>query len=140
MARLGAGFTTKKVGARTVVVAAEKANKYNAKKRKVDGITFDSIKESKRYGELLLRERAGEIECLEAHKTFALFVNGLKVGVYECDFAYRDKRRLAKAKVLHGGIRDMTVEDVKSEATRTPIFLLKKALMKAIYGIDVVEV
>ena len=39
-------------------------NKYGNKKTVVDGITFDSRKEAKRYQELKLLEKAGEIKDL----------------------------------------------------------------------------
>jgi len=38
-----------------------KAQKYGAQRTTVDGITFDSKKEAKRWGELKLLEQAGEI-------------------------------------------------------------------------------
>lgn len=39
-------------------------SKYMAKKCQVDGIKFDSLKEARRYQELLLLERAGKIANL----------------------------------------------------------------------------
>lgn len=34
----------------------------------------------------------------------------------------------------------LVVEDVKSKATKTPLYQLKKKLVKALYGIDVKEI
>lgn len=40
-------------------------NKYSAEKVTVDGITFDSKREARRYGELRMMERAGQIRDLQ---------------------------------------------------------------------------
>ena len=47
-------------------------NKYNAQRVKVDGITFDSKKEAKRYSELKLLERCGAISDLELQVEYKL--------------------------------------------------------------------
>jgi hypothetical protein len=46
--------------------------KYRARKTTVDGLTFDSAKEARRWHELLLLERGGAIECLERQVTLLL--------------------------------------------------------------------
>ena len=46
--------------------------KYNNKKVVLNGITFDSQKEARRYRDLSLLERAGEIKGLELQKAFIL--------------------------------------------------------------------
>ena len=38
---------------------------------------------------------------------------------------------------MENGVR--IIEDVKSEATRTPVYKIKKALMKMFYDIDIRE-
>lgn len=104
-------------------------NKYNNKKTTLDGITFDSKKEAKRYSELLLLQRAREIELLRLQPEYELIVNGTKVGKYIADFAYVDTDG-----------REV-VEDVKGgNATKTAVYRLKKKLVKALYGIEVQEV
>jgi hypothetical protein len=100
-------------------------NKYGARKTEVDGITFDSAKEAKRYGELKLLERAGEIAELELQPKYDLTVKGQKVCTYKADFRYFE----------HGC---EVVEDVKG--MRTPVYRLKKKLMKACHGIEIREV
>ena len=45
-------------------VAAQRPQKYGAEPVVVEGIRFDSTVEAARWGELLLRERAGEITHL----------------------------------------------------------------------------
>jgi len=105
-----------------------KRNKYNARKTVVDGVTFDSAKESRRYSELKLLEKAGVIHSLTLQPRFDLIVNGTKCGFYKADFKYVENSR-------------EVVEDVKSPMTaKLPVYRLKKKLVKAIYGIDIVEI
>ena len=47
-------------------------SKYNAKRVKRDGYTFDSKAEAKRYWELKQLEKAQEIAFLEVHPKFIL--------------------------------------------------------------------
>lgn len=110
-------------------------NKYHAIKTKVDGITFASKREAKRFQELKLLERAGEIYALTLQPVFELRAapicqedGPIPVAKYVGDFAYTDKTH------------HRVIEDVKSAATRTQIYLLKKKLMKANYGIEIREV
>ena len=74
-------------------------NKYGSKKIEVDGIVFDSKKEAKRYSELLLLEKAGEISDLQRQVKYVLIpaqyaeVNGKRKCierecVYISDFTY----------------------------------------------------
>ena len=99
-------------------------NKYNARKVEIDGYIFDSKKEAKRYQELCLLERAGEIEIIEIHPRWKLVVNGVLIGRYTADFMYKDNGK-------------MVVEDVKGVRTRD--YVLRKKLMKALYGIEIKE-
>ncbi len=50
-------------------------SKYKAVRTEVDGIKFASKKEARRYGELLLLQRAGEISNLELQVPFLLTCN-----------------------------------------------------------------
>jgi len=106
-----------------------KPNKYRAIKTEVDGIKFDSRKEAARYSELKLLQQAGAICQLETQKRFYLRVKDQKVCDYICDFFYYDKEK-----------EEWIIEDVKSTATRTPVYRLKKKLMRAILGIEITEV
>jgi hypothetical protein len=69
-------------------------NKYNSRRVTIDGYTFDSIRESERYGELKLMEKAHEISDLEIHPIIVLqrsfFYRGRKIRsvTYEADFGY----------------------------------------------------
>jgi len=98
-------------------------SKYRNIKTVVDGITFDSIKESVRYRQLMLLQRAGKIHHLELQARFDLDVNGMRICFYKADFVYNDESGRC------------VVEDVKG--ILTPVFRLKYKLMKAIHGIDI---
>lgn len=103
--------------------------KFSNIKTEVDGLKFASRKEARRYGELKLLEKAGEISGLEIQPKFPMVVNGQLVCTYVADFAYRSKAA------------DRVVEDVKSPATRAhPVYRIKAKLLKAVHGLDVVEV
>lgn len=99
--------------------------KYHAKRTTIDGITFASKAEAKRYSQLKLLERAGEIRNLELQPSYDLEVNGILICRYVADFRY----------VIRGGQK---VEDVKG--VKTPVYKIKKKLMKAIHNINIREV
>lgn len=99
--------------------------KYKAVRTVVDGIAFASKKEARRYSELRLLERAGEIRSLQLQPSFPIVINGVKVCNYVADFGYVD----------HKG--NPVVEDVKG--VRTPVYRLKKRLVKAVHGVDIHE-
>lgn len=113
-------------------IASRSGRKYGNKPTVIDGVRFDSAKEARRYRELLIAQRAGEITGLECQPSFALTtedVHGrsVKICTYKGDFRYRKD-----------GL--VVVEDVKSAATRTPVYRLKKKLMNALLGIEIVEI
>lgn len=101
-------------------------NKFNAIRTTVDGIIFASRREAKRYAELKLMERAGEIESLECQPSFRIEVSGIRICDYRADFKYLDKRT-----------GEWITEDVKSKATMTPVFKIKARLLRACHGIQV---
>lgn len=107
--------------------AKGKPSKYRSKRTTVDGITFASKAEARRYGELKLLERAGKIQGLELQPRFDLVVMGRKVARYVADFAYTER---ATGKPV--------LEDVKG--MKTPVYRLKAKLMQALYGITISEV
>lgn len=110
------------------LLSPRRKNKFGAVPVIVDGVRFASRAEAKRHAYLQVMQRAGLISDLKLQPRFALVVNGIKVGTYVADFSYVDKER------------GHVVEDVKSPATRTNVFLLKKRLMLACHGIDVSEI
>ncbi len=95
-----------------------KLRKYRNIKTEIDGIIFDSKKEAKRYTELCLLQSQKIIKDLETQPRFELFVNGVKVCSYIADFRYFD---ISQQKWI--------VEDVKSSATKTPLYRLKKKIL-----------
>lgn len=102
-------------------------SKYHNKKTTHLGIQFDSLKEAERYQELLYMQHAGLIRNIELQPRYDLIVNGKKCGFYKADFRYEKNTG------------ETVVEDVKSPATKTPVYQLKKKLVKAIYDIDIQE-
>lgn len=101
-----------------------KRNKYHAVVTYVDNIRFASKKEATRYKELSLLLKLGKIKDLQLQVKFPLSINGIKICDYIADFVYEEN-----------GIK--VVEDTKG--VRTHVYLIKKKLMKAIYGITVTE-
>lgn len=101
--------------------------KYGNKKVTIDGKKFDSKTEGARYVELKRLQEGGVISGLKTQEAFALPVNGVLVCKYLADFCYVDSY----------GSR--VVEDVKGGPV-TPVYTLKKKLMKAIHGIEIKEV
>ena len=100
-------------------------NKYNAKKVKLEGYTFDSKAEARRYGELKLLLKAKKISDIAVHPVLGIYVNDKKICNYVADFSYQEN-----------GIE--VFEDVKG--IRTSTYVLKKKLVKAIYGIEIREI
>ena len=95
-------------------------NKYNAKKTKIDGITFDSKKEARRYTVLKSLQKAGKITNLKLQVPFELLPTTKYKGetirktVYKADFTY----------TING---EDIVEDVKG--VETSVFRLKRKLL-----------
>ncbi len=105
-------------------------NKYGNAKTVVDGITFDSKAEAKRYGELKLLERGKQIGDLRLQPKFTLFgKGGTKICDYIADFQYVDLCQIEGVTV---------VEDVKG--VRTPVYRLKAKLFRDNYGFEISEV
>lgn len=99
-------------------------NKYKAKKTVIDGYTFASGLEARRYNELKLLVRAGAIRDLEMHPVFPITINGHHICKVILDFKYVD--------VEH---KETVYEDTKG--IKTALSSLKKKLVSAQYGIKV---
>lgn len=100
--------------------------KYRNKKHVIDGITFMSGREADYYGRLKLLEKAGNIVKIELQPKYDLVVNSEKICRYIADF----RVTWASGKV--------TVEDTKGFKTKD--YVIKRKLMKAIFGITIKEV
>lgn len=106
--------------------------KYRNRVTYVDGVRFDSKREAERYTVLLVRLKTGEISRLKLQPEFTIteaymLPDGRRVKAqrYRADFSY----------VLPDG-REV-VEDVKTEGTKTQVFINKQKLIYEKYGIEV---
>ncbi len=84
--------------------------KFGNKPTDVDGMRFDSAKEARRFGELRLLERAGEITELRTQPRFPLEVNGQ--------------------------LEDVKSEITRKH----PVYRLKNKLFRAVMGFEITEV
>lgn len=121
---------------------------YNVKTKASDGSVFDSMKEARRYEQLLMLQKAGKITSLQRQVTYELLPNQyetypryskkgerLKDGTklierkvdYVADFVYTDAET-----------GENIVEDTKG--VRTKDYVLKRKLMYAVHGIKIKEV
>ncbi len=113
---------------------AKRKNKFGNVKTWVGDQQFDSKKEARRYGELCLLERAGEITDLECQVSFDFKIDGKVLKskakrrvTYVADFVYKEKGK-------------RIVEDVKSVATEADrVYRIKRALMRHVNGIVIRE-
>jgi Protein of unknown function (DUF1064) len=123
---------------------SKRAGKYNAKgvhleratlevvdKKHPNRIWFASGAEAERYRQLRTLETEGQIRSLRTQRVFPLAWNGVQLGTYRADFEY-----LVVCPRVHDEY--CVVEDVKGLVT--DIFDLKKRLVRAQYGVDVVEI
>ncbi len=108
---------------------AELTSKYRNQPIVMDGRRYASRAEAARAAELQLLLRAGQICDLEYQPRYPLVVNGVKICTYVADFRYFQSRHAAA---------QLVVEDVKGVRTRE--FMIKKNLMKALWGIDITEI
>jgi len=108
-------------------VAPQLGSKFNNTKVVVDGKTFDSRLEYRRFKDLLLMEKAGQIRDLRDHVKFPLMVGDELIGYYEADAVYFDCEKNCKV-----------VEDAKGR--RTPLFSWKARHFKAQHGYAITEV
>jgi len=117
-------------------------SKYKAVKTTIDGITFDSKREAKRYSELKVLEKAGHITHLELQPEYQITINGAKICKYKADFRYFTVRAESNERsynskgewqtpTMTGDKEGMVLEDVKG--FKTPIYRLKKKLVEASY-------
>lgn len=99
-------------------------SKYNNKKTQVDMYLFDSAKEAKRYRELVLLERAGEIQNLELQPRFLL-----QEGFKKNNKTWRKLEYVADFKYIENG--KTVVEDVKGFETKE--FKIKRKIFEYKY-------
>ena len=123
----------------------DKGSKYHAQKIEIDGEVFDSRKEARRWRELCLMEKAGEIRGLQRQVKYLIIpearepdTKGPRGGTrrgrliesavyYVADFVYIER----------DNPDETVVEDVKG--FRTKEYILKRKLMLFRYGIRIRE-
>jgi hypothetical protein len=112
-----------------------RVNKLRNQQCVVEGIEFDSKKEGAHYLLLKMRERLQEITGLELQPVFPIYIDTpdrgrIYVGEYTADFRYWE----------HVGDKDaLRVVDVKSPASKTEAYQLRKKLVEAIYNLTILE-
>lgn len=111
-----------------------KENKYHAEKTVVDGMEFDSAKEARRWSDLLLMQKAGEIVDLSRQVEYELIPKQVRSDgkteravKYVADFVYT---RTADGETV--------VEDCKG--VRTKDYIIKRKLMLWVHHISIKEV
>jgi len=110
----------------------KKRSKYGNIKTVVDGVKLDSGREAKRWIHLQLLQKAGQIDDLERQVRFNFHINGKPVMMkngqcarYTADFTYTENGK-------------QIAEDVKGVVTEA--YALRRAFMKAIFGVEIREV
>lgn len=99
--------------------------KYGNKRVTIGDKKFASKKEGKRYIDLCLLQRSGAIFGLKTQVHYPIHINGMLVCKYIADFVYYNKKG------------SKVVEDTKGY--RTTEYKLKKKLMLAVHGIEILE-
>lgn len=132
-----------------VADAAQKDSKYHNKPtERVTAvgkvIHFQSQKEARRYDELMLMLQTGKIRDLRLQVDFTLQEaytdsegNRVRAIRYKADFTYQKPKFADRDGEWIWGL---VVEDVKSRATKTKQYIMKRKMMKDHFGIDIQEV
>lgn len=121
-----------------------KNRKYGNRKAEVDGLTFDSKKEARRWRELSLLQEAGKISQLRRQVKYVLIPaqrepgsRGKRGGIIKGKLLEREVAYYADfVYMLNDG--QTVVEDTKG--VRTPEYIIKRKLMLWKYGLRIKEV
>lgn len=112
-----------------------KERKYRNRPAYVDGIRFDSRKEANYYKQLLLEQKAGLIEHIERQKSFPLYgvltLEGIRLGSQSLKWAKVAEYRVDFFITLPNGTQE--VREIKSPATKTQVWELKRRLFETNY-------
>ena len=118
--------------------------KYHNEHDSRGNLHFDSKKEARRFDELVVLLRAGKIRNLKLQAQYTLQESyitetGERVRAirYVADFAYERPTMPDCAGEVHWV---PVVEDVKSKATRTAKYEMKKKLLRERFGLSITEV
>jgi hypothetical protein len=97
--------------------------------RTVDGILFASKREAKRYAELRLLEKQGEIQDLRLQPTWAVEIAGKHFCDFSADFLYINKKGV------------YTIEEVKSSGSRKDTaYKLRRKAAELSHNITITEI
>lgn len=114
-------------------------------------IKFDSLKEARRYDELMILLKQGKIRNLKLQVDITiqeaytdLEGNRIRAIRYRADFVYEEEC-VVPLRFIQNTVRETTVwhdvvEDVKSPATKTRVYEIKKKLLKERRGITIREI
>lgn len=118
-------------------------SKYHSRKVTVDGITFDSQKEYRRFRELCLLEKAGRITDLQRQVKFVLIpaqyepdTIGKRGGKKRGKLIERECSYVADFVYIQDG--NQVVEDTKGY--KTTEYIIKRKMMLHKYGIRISEI
>lgn len=120
-------------------------SKYHAVRTVSGGLKFDSAKEARRYEELMLLLRVGQIRKLKVQPEYTLQEaytdpeTGERIHAmrYRADFSFERET----VPDVNGATHWLpVVEDVKSPATKTQLYRNKVKLLREKYGIIIQEV
>lgn len=132
-------------------VRRRRNGKYNSKKVTLDGITFDSAHEARRYSELKILERAGVISDLKTQYKFVL-IPAQREESTEVYKRGKNKGKPKQGKVIEREVAyfadfvytkdgEMVVEDTKSVATKKKeSYIIKRKLLLYLFKIRIQEV
>ena len=125
--------------------------KYGNEKVSCDGITFDSKKQVRRYNEIKLLQRAGQITELELQQSFELvpscyeaiptgeyYKKGEKKGQPKYKNVCIEKAVTYRADFTYYENGQLVVEDTKGMKTKE--YIIKRKLMLYIHGIKIKEI
>jgi len=120
-------------------------NKYHARKVTICGIDFDSKKEGMRYLLLKDMERTGEISNLRLQVPFELLPAIYRDEVVHLKTKDKIERRLVQRAVTYVADFVYTDKDGKehvedTKGLRLPEYILKKKMMLALKGIEIIEI
>ena len=131
-------------------INARGESKYKNRKKLVDGIEFDSVKEARRWSELKLLEKAGEISDLRRQVKFVLIESQYEESseVYQRG---KNKGKPKRGKILEhecSYIADFVYTDEKTGKTvvedtkgfKTKDYIIKRKLLLERYKIRITEV
>lgn len=131
-------------------INARGESKYKNRKKLVDGIEFDSAKEARRWSELKLLEKAGEISDLRRQVKFVLIESQYEESseVYQRG---KNKGKPKRGKILEhecSYVADFVYTDEKTGKTvvedtkgfKTKDYIIKRKLLLERYKIRITEV